>query len=140
MNVEGVFVYGTLRPDYTEKGDHWGVIDDECIWKYGNTKNFKIYQQKSEFYPFAVKSTNNEIIYGSIITWKDEKIFKKKLKIMDEIEGFDENKIVNWYEREIVDCFTKDENKLMKCYIYYQNNNSLKDCLFFENGNWLNKY
>eukprot|EP01080_Neovahlkampfia_damariscottae_P003103 gene3103-5273_t len=140
MNVEGVFVYGTLRPDYTTKGDHWGIIDKDCIWKYAHTTNFTIFQNKTEFYPFAVKSNNNERIYGIIITWKDIQIFKKKLKLMDEIEGYDEKAKDNWYEREIVECFTKEGNEKMKCYIYYQNSIHSDDCLFFESGNWLNKY
>jgi gamma-glutamylcyclotransferase (GGCT)/AIG2-like uncharacterized protein YtfP len=140
MDVKGVFVYGTLRPDYTTKGDHWGVVDETCDWKYAKTKNYKIFQEPNVFYPFAMKSFKDEIIYGIVLTWKDDKIFEEKLKVMDGIEGYSENSLENWYERGVVECETKS-GEMVKCFIYYQKENkNLEDCIQFDSGNWLGKY
>eukprot|EP00435_Cladocopium_sp_Y103_P014185 s2146_g3.t1 len=89
-DVQAVFAYGTLRGDYSEKGDAWGVITSTgAAWIRASVPGFRLYQEDVATYPFALHSENQEdILHGTLLIWS-HKDARQAIDRCDSIEGFD---------------------------------------------------
>ena len=98
-SAKAIFVYGTLRPDYSTQGDRWGVVPpgtvfegDEfdaphgCFWMPGWTEGFRLLQEKKLGYPFAHRCPGHGI-HGTLLHWADDDEFEDALRRCDHIEG-----------------------------------------------------
>ena len=91
--AKGIFVYGTLRPDFTDRGDKWGICSkgSNCISQWARLEGFKLYQDMDKYYPYIVPSSSG-IVYGYYLSWPKSHTIHIKLKRCDEIEGYDSKK------------------------------------------------
>lgn len=131
---EGIFTYGTLRADYSDKGDKWGVCGTNCQWQYGEVDGFQLYQQPGLNYPYAIKSSRGSL-KGTFITWKKASTFHIKLHRCNEIEGYRSNDPHSLYQRTIVDVKLSN-GEYTTAYIYYQTKQPDKIDIAFPTGDW----
>lgn len=89
--VHAVFAYGTLRGDFEDTGDHWGVIERTgAVWLRTSVTGFKLFQEDRAFYPFAVQSDEEQDrLHGTILIWPAGDVSRKAIETCDRIEGFD---------------------------------------------------
>ena len=87
-SAKAIFVYGTLRPDYSTQGDRWGVVPPGtgCFWMPGWTEGFRLLQEKKLGYPFAHRYPGHSI-HGTLLHWADDDEFEDALRRCDHIEG-----------------------------------------------------
>ncbi|CAE7645715.1 unnamed protein product [Symbiodinium necroappetens] len=110
--VHAVFAYGTLRGDFEDTGDHWGIIERTgAAWLRTSVTGFKLFQEDRAFYPFAVQSDEEQDrLHGvagkitqmlkstsvaaknlqrTILIWPAGDVSRKAIETCDRIEGFD---------------------------------------------------
>ncbi|CAE7457312.1 unnamed protein product [Symbiodinium pilosum] len=89
--VHAVFAYGTLRGDFADSGDHWGVIQRTgAAWLLTSVVGFKLLQEDRAFYPFAVQSDGEQDqLHGTILIWPVGDVSRKAIETCNNIEGFD---------------------------------------------------
>lgn len=149
--VQGIFVYGTLRPDYFVKGgDAWGVTPGCTAFK-ARAHGFRLYQQRDYFYPFTKRTGKVEdVVQGYLLTWPgDAPKFKDNLQRCDMIEGYNEQDVNSGlYVRTIVKAYmTEGEEKKahakgltspMRAYIYHQNASeaTVAESTYYPKGDW----
>ncbi|GAB5371671.1 hypothetical protein AAMO2058_001599900 [Amorphochlora amoebiformis] len=159
--VRAIFAYGTLRADYSSKGDKWGVTHGgTCTWTHATVSGFELYQEPNLYYPFATRSDKKDIkLVGTLLQWpSDDKLFAEKLSKCNQIEGWSPNLKHGLYKREVILAtpiptplknlpkkkadetnnrpkFKPPPPKPVKAYIYYQVGIGL--CLFVGLGMFL---
>lgn len=106
-----VFVYGTLLKSFR---NHERYLKGR-IHRITPGKTHGLLYHLPEGYPALIKG--NEIIRGEIVEPVDEEL----LKSLDWLEGFDEGRRNNLYERYVRKVFT-DEGEEMNCWIYFYTN------------------
>jgi hypothetical protein len=93
LEVSAIFSNGTLRADYGERGDNWGLLERikikhlcECSWQKGQVLGYKLYQDESLFYPFAIPSphTDNKVV-GTLLRWQNYDAFPDALKVFERV-------------------------------------------------------
>ncbi|CAK8986984.1 unnamed protein product [Durusdinium trenchii] len=104
-DVRAVFAYGTLRGDFSEKGDFWGVIAKTgAAWVPASVPGFKLYQEDCATYPFALQTESSEdVLHGTLLMWS-QTLARRAIQRCDQIEGFDpESPHDGLYRRAMVD-------------------------------------
>ena len=149
-NVQAMFVYGTLRPDYSKNGDAWGVTQG-CTSFAATGHGFRLYQAKHTFYPFTKHTGSAEdVVKGVLLTWPgDRGTFRDKLNRCDGIEGYNAaDKSKGLYLRSIITAYLSEaeEKKArahglsspMKAYIYHQDasENEVNESEYYPTGDW----
>ena len=123
------FVYGTLRDDEEEMGDcwHWtqGADSAHLAIVYG----FKMYGGQNAGFPGAKKTnTNSDYMFGRVVQFENDELFKQKMESADGIEGYNPDSEYPeedcFYIRENIECFVFDEldNTKLKEMGYYDEN------------------
>lgn len=79
-----VFVYGSLRPDFSADGDAWGMSQG-AVWEAARVSGFSLHQQHDEFFPFALRGETDQTLRGFVLSWPGR--FQEGLKECDDIEG-----------------------------------------------------
>ena len=69
--AQAIFVYGTLRPDFSPSEDKWGVTaNSSCYWVDGTLCGYRLLQSSALDYPFIHTCPGPSIThYVSIIYW-----------------------------------------------------------------------
>ena len=141
--IRAIFTYGTLRSDFSKKGDRWGVLTAlkakgwDCVSSYGTVENFALFQNKGLSYPFAIKSPGNKI-FGTLLTWPSggDEAFSEALSQCNIIEGYDPDGN-GLYLRTSVFVQTEKLGNV-EAYIYYQNKDfDTSEVYSFPEGDWL---
>jgi len=120
------FVYGPLRDDNDDSGSvltkQWLL---NCKAESGRMYGFRLYKERYEDYPFAVRTGDpRDYVIGRIIEWKHakngmrEQVFSSKLQTADRIEGFIDG--FNLCQRSVVDVINEDGQRI-PAIAYYQN-------------------
>ena len=132
---QGIFVYGTLRPDILEFRDKYGVCnDDKCKFQRASIEGFQLYQDPVQNYPYIVKSPSGRV-HGYYIYWTPPHLIHIKLIRCDRIEGYHRDSASNLYEREIQD-IQLENGAIVKGYVYYQKKRASRGRYHFPNGDW----
>jgi gamma-glutamylcyclotransferase (GGCT)/AIG2-like uncharacterized protein YtfP len=140
-----VFSYGTLRGDFSEDGDRWGLLRiSNGTWKRGKVKGYRLYQERDNLYPFAAETgKDDDVLQGTLLQWSDLEIANAAIAHCDMIEGFDpEEPLDGLYMRNVVAVEIDGETVCTPAYIYHQPNpdevkvasNAVK---YFPDGDWL---
>lgn len=134
--VRAIFAYGTLRADFTPKGDKWGVAQDGCRWQKGKVADFAIYQNPNLYYPFAVRAKDSSIV-GTLLEWDNESTFARKLRQCNSIEGYDPIAKTGLYQRVVVTVSTPKGST--PAFMYHQEAEpaTLQACVKVPSGDWL---
>ena len=153
------FVYGSLRPD-DDSGQSWtkSAVSNLHAQK-ARLCNAKLYQEE---YACAVlldssssKSSgcgiNDNCIVGYVLSTNDEQLFKEKLRMFDEIEGYySSSSNNNEYDRtvrdvELIPSTKTDGNnssigktRSVKAYVYHRTNQCDRKKLI-PSGDWLHR-
>jgi len=139
-----VFAYGTLRGDYSEDGDRWGVIESTgASWSRGTVKGFRLYQEKGCWYPFAAKTgQESDVIVGTLLEWQDKETNKQAEDLCNNIEGFNPNRPDDGlYRRCTVQVHAEGRQDPVQAYIYHQTLDAEKaaNSKHVPTGDWLLK-
>merc|ERR1719277_1547595 len=149
--VLAVFAYGTLRGDYAEDGDRWGVLRKSGgSWRRGLVRGFKLYQQRDLHYPFAVATGDpNDVLVGTLLEWPSEAAARRAIDTCNRIESFDEEQPEQGlYQRAVasVELFIvelaegEDAPEPLAAFVYHQpypNGQDADAILSFPCGDWL---
>ncbi|CAJ1350771.1 unnamed protein product [Effrenium voratum] len=103
--VQAVFAYGTLRGDFSESGDRWGVISRTgAAWLPASVSGFKLFQEETAFYPFALQTKLSEdVMHGTLLVWPCDNA-RDAIAACDRIEGFEPKSPEDGlYRRTVVD-------------------------------------
>ncbi|CAJ1350770.1 unnamed protein product [Effrenium voratum] len=100
--VQAVFAYGTLRGDFSESGDRWGVISRTgAAWLPASVSGFKLFQEETAFYPFALQTKLSEDC--TLLVWPCDNA-RDAIAACDRIEGFEPKSPEDGlYRRTVVD-------------------------------------
>ena len=147
--VRAIFCYGTLRADYCEAGDRWGVISKykssphPCVWHRAQVSGFLLFQNPRVDYPFATPSKDGKLV-GTVLTWPSDSsgsVFADALQQCNAIEGYSSSGN-GLYTRKTVQAHT-EHGDVIDAFIYYQNINpeckQRSEYLTFPTGNWLGR-
>lgn len=145
-----IFAYGTLRSDFSEGGDRWGVIAalaaggyplDDALPGTATVSGFAVYQDDGCSHPFAVRRPGAARLVGTLLSWRSDTAFAQALRRCDEIEGFDAaSPSGGLYLRDVVQAVKADSaGTRVAAYIYHQRRAepSLQRCKYFAEGDWL---
>lgn len=149
--TRAIFAYGTLRADFSAKGDKWGVVGPRCKWTRATVSGFQLYQEPNLYYPFAIETRNaSHTIVGTLLRWPgDDKSFVDALLTCNRIEGWEPGKDPRdcLYTRRVVHARpvpnagvdSKSAVSLVDAYMYLQRPDpeKLKSCVHYPNGDWL---
>eukprot|EP01063_Lacrimia_lanifica_P029369 TRINITY_DN446_c0_g1_i12.p3 TRINITY_DN446_c0_g1~~TRINITY_DN446_c0_g1_i12.p3 ORF type:complete len:172 (+),score=40.19 TRINITY_DN446_c0_g1_i12:75-590(+) len=158
--VRHAFTYGTLRADYCESGDRWGVIQDHPTvkWTHGRLGGYACFQQKGLFYPFACRAAEVPAAFeappgglrvvGTLLTWEDDGEWREALERMDPIEGYTPGKTGGLYERAVevvqpTDAAGAPVGEPVPAYVYHQfwakgSGSGAPDAVeYIQDGDWL---
>lgn len=119
-NIKKVFVYGSLRPDFTASYSKQVYSNSSLQIKTekAELKNGKLFQFKERGYPTVYFETSNDShtnnIKGFLI--EDDVNFDELLRILDEIEEYPDV-----YNRKEVEVLNIERNLYENAYIYYEN-------------------
>ena len=163
--IRHFFVYGSLRPD-DDSGQSWtkSAVSNLKAQK-AKLLNAKLYQEEyacavlldsSSSSPESSGSgcgnNNNNYIMGYVLSTNDEQLFKEKLRLFDEIEGYNSSSSINLYDRtvrdvELIPSTTNVNNsnsdsiqtrESVKAYVYHRTNQcDRKKLIPF--GDWLQR-
>ena len=148
-SVEGFFVYGTLRTDYTHGlGKTWKA---DATVSYAIVKGFKLIvpYDLQNYYPIAIPSENMaDIVFGQFLEFDKRKMESKRMRA-DRIEGYPSlysRKVVNintYFVKNRDDIHPGSATIIKSAYIYYQSYDKWRssiqhgDVHLIENGDWL---
>jgi len=153
-DVTAIFAYGTLRGDYNESGDRWGVIGkSNGKWEKASIRGFRLYQDRKKPFPFAVQTGNDEdVLHGTLITWPggdaDARagIAAAERMVLCGYEDCDYKRSVVPARRdpddraaELAGADLEDDLLVAKAFMYYWSfqNDVLRKCHCFSSGDWL---
>lgn len=142
-----VFAYGTLRGDYCDAGDRWGMVTRTgASWRHARVRGYQLYQQVGRFYPFAFRSGDEaDFVVGTLLIWPSEEVGLDGVKGCDRIEGYDPAKPDNGLylrsgvEVELLSCDGGSEGSVlerMPALIYHQRLDGRTNIRFFPEGDW----
>lgn len=137
--IQAVFAYGTLRGDFKEDGDNWGVINEfHGRWRPGTARGFKLYQDLGLFYPFAVQTGgDNDVLVGSLLQFPDAEAARGAVVRCNSIEGFDPaDPTSGLYSRALVEVAVADPPWLVPALVYHQAMPEEGDHKHFATGDW----
>eukprot|EP01084_Bolivina_argentea_P070882 128887_1 len=132
------FVYGILRDDDNSNSEWKSVFLSGCLTSNGKLNGYKMYEDKLTDFPFLLKTDDkNDIIFGTILTCKNNTTFKEKLTDSDQMYGYG---FYDNIERASVFVDNIDSNNKVKAILYYQKTaKDIKSCRNIESGDWLNQ-
>ena len=119
-----IFTYGTLRADYCERGDRWGVKERfACDHRPAWVDGFALYQDKDKAYPFVIEDAGMHVA-GTLLLF-DPDVFEEALAACDRIEGYSATQPPGdcLYQRKLVTATTgslSGKGAEVSCYIYHQ--------------------
>eukprot|EP01084_Bolivina_argentea_P012397 23232_1 len=138
---ERFFVYGTLRDDDNSNTVWTNNFVKDCIAQNAKLYGFKLFKFTHCNYPFVMKTNDqNDYVCGRLLYWhENNKIFNKKLKEADQIEGYEENNNQNnFYEREVVEVVT-DDKQIFKAIVYYRTDVKVEKAIEIPYNDWLKR-
>jgi len=140
--VHSIFAYGTLRGDFSPKGDSWGIIEDfDAQWRPAKVAGFRIYQRQGLFYPFAIQTQDpSDIIVGTLLTFPVTRATEAVVHC-NRIENFKpDTPGVGLFRRTLVEMPDPDGLMPSLAFIYHQDKPPSDVPLTeFPSGNWLER-
>lgn len=145
-----MFAYGTLRGDYSEDGDRWGVIKStQGKWDKAYVCGFRLYQDRKKPFPFAVRTGRSEdVLWGTLITWPGGVADARQgiaCAERFEMDGYDHG-----YSRHVASArvtpadapegeVVSDEGPPVLCYLFHLTfpAEALAKCHVFSSGDWM---
>jgi len=119
----GIFVYGTLRPEFIKTTHYCKLIHANTISQLGILKDGQLYYDGR--YPYVIKNIDS-ITHGYLIFPEN---MEKKIKECDYVEH--EGSL---YVREIMTAIVNDEE--VKAYVYIRKNIT-NECILIEHGDYI---
>lgn len=144
MPSVAVFSYGTLRGDYSDAGDRWGVLRRTGgSWRHARVRGFQLYQESGCFYPFAFRTGNDaDVITGTLLTWPSEEVSLGAVQECDCIESYDpeypEAGLYLRFEGEVEPVSSDGvvSGARVPALIYHQRMGSREGVRHFPDGDW----
>ena len=120
------FVYGPLRDDNDSSFRSRKQWLMGCKAESGRLYGFRLYKERYEDYPFAVRTGHDtDYVIGRIIEWPQcrngmfDEMRQIKLELADQIEGYVHSTTI---ERDVVDVLN-EKGQTIRAIAYYQNAN-----------------
>jgi len=141
-----VFAYGTLRGDFSEQGDKWGLLQATGgTWRPARVRGFQLYQESDLFYPFAVYTgSDDDVLIGTLLTWPTDEAGHRAVEECDRIECYSPGRPDDGlYLRAVVEVELLGESVTEApldravALIYHQTNRGRKRVRRFLGGDWL---
>ena len=165
--IRHFFVYGSLRPDDDSKQSWTKNAVSGLYARKARLCNAKLYQEEYACAvllvdsPSSIKSSgnsssgsDNNSVMGYVLSTNDEQLFKEKLRLFDQIEGYNyDGSPNNLYDRTVRDVelipstsnVNNNSNRSsiqtrgsVKAYVYHRTNQCKREKLI-PSGDWLQR-
>ena len=143
MDTRYFFVYGSLRPD-DDSGQPWTKTAVSGL----NAQRARLSRARMYHdYNYACivldseEFSSKDCITGYVLSTNDDRLFREKLQLFDQIEGYrGPNSSHNYYDRAVVDVelLDKENPSKVKAYVYHGTHVCKRKNLI-PSGDWLQR-